>query len=291
VLAVRQPTSNLADVHLKTSPTRTSIRMKLPVFHVDAFTDRLFKGNPASVVLLDRWLPDQLMQGIAAENNLSETAFVVNLGQAYGLRWFTPRVEVPLCGHATLAAAYVLRSVVNAAPSDMAFETKSGELTVAERGGVFTLNFPAIPCSPDETARQRLVDVLRAPIAELHVARDRYLCVMDTVEAVRDIKPDFPAMAALPLPGVIATAKGDAPSDFTSRYFAPAKGVPEDPVTGASHCVLVPFWSRRLGRSRLSVYQASERGGRVECELRADRVLLGGRATLYMQGHIMVDDD
>jgi PhzF family phenazine biosynthesis protein len=210
--------------------------------------------------------------------------------RSYGLRWFTPRVEVPLCGHATLAAAYVLRSVVNTAPSDMKFETRSGELTVAERGGMFTLNFPAIPCSPDEAARQRVVDVLRAPIAELHAARDRYLCVMDTVDAVRSVKPDFQAMAALPLPGVIETARGDAPSDFTSRYFAPAKGVSEDPVTGASHCVLVPFWSRRLGRARLSAYQASERGGHVECELRADRVLLSGRAMLYMQGHIIVDD-
>ena len=224
------------------------------------------------------------MQAIAAENNLSETAFVVNVGQAYSLRWFTPRVEVPLCGHATLAAAYVLKSVVNAVLGDMKFETKSGEL-------IFTLNFPAIPCSPDETARQRLIDILRAPIAELHAARDRYLCVMDTVEAVRGVKPDFQAMAALPLPGVIVTAKGDAPSDFTSRYFAPAKGVSEDPVTGASHCVLVPFWSRRLDRSKLSAYQASERGGQVECELRTDRVLLGGRATLYMQGHITVDDN
>jgi PhzF family phenazine biosynthesis protein len=265
--------------------------MKLPVFHVDAFTDRLFKGNPASVVLLDRWLPEQLMQAIAAENNLSETAFVVNEGQAYGLRWFTPRVEVPLCGHATLAAAYVLKSVVHAAPGELKFETRSGELTVAEHSGLFTLNFPAIPCSPDETARQRLVDILRAPIAELHAARDRYLCVMDTVATVRGIKPDFQAMAALPLPGVIVTAKGDAPSDFTSRYFAPAKGVSEDPVTGASHCVLVPFWSRRLGRFRLSAYQASERGGQVACELRTDRVLLGRHAALYMQGHITVDDD
>ncbi|MFO1083240.1 MAG: PhzF family phenazine biosynthesis protein [Reyranellaceae bacterium] len=265
--------------------------MKLSVFHVDAFTDRLFKGNPASVVLLDRWLPDRLMQAIAAENNLSETAFVVNMGRAYGLRWFTPRVEVPLCGHATLAAAYVLASVVEAAPGDMTFETKSGALTVAEQGGVFTLNFPALPCSPDETAHRRLADVLRAPIAELHVARDRYLCVLDTVEAVRRVEPDFQAMAALPLPGVIATAEGEAPFDFTSRYFAPAKGVSEDPVTGASHCVLVPFWSRRLGRSKLSAYQASQRGGRVACELRGDRVLLGGRATLYMRGHIVVDDD
>jgi PhzF family phenazine biosynthesis protein len=265
--------------------------MRFPIFQVDAFTDRLFRGNPASVVLLDRWLPEQLMQAVAAENNLSETAFVVKIGQGYGLRWFTPRVEVPLCGHATLAAAYVLKSVINAAPGDLKFETKSGELTVAEHGGIFTLNFPAIPCSPDETARQRLVDILRAPIAELHAARDRYLCVMDSVEAVRCIKPDFRAMAALSLPGVIATAKGDAPFDFTSRYFAPAKGISEDPVTGASHCVLVPFWSRRLGRSRLSAYQASERGGQVACELKADRVLLGGRAMLYMQGHIMVDDN
>jgi PhzF family phenazine biosynthesis protein len=264
--------------------------MKLPIFHVDAFTGHLFKGNPASVVLLDQWLPDELMQAIAAENNLSETAFVVSNGPAYGLRWFTPRLEVPLCGHATLATAFVLKSVINAAPGDMTFETRSGELTVSERDGVFTLNFPAIACSRDETARQDLVDALRAPIAELHLARDRYLCVMDSVAAVRGVRPDFQLMAALPLPGVIVTAAGDPPFDFTSRYFAPAKGVSEDPVTGAAHCVLVPFWSRRLGRSGFSAHQASERGGNVVCELSGDRVLLGGRATLYMQGHITVDN-
>ncbi len=264
--------------------------MKLPVFHIDAFTDRPFKGNPASVVLLDHWLPERLMQTIAAENNLSETAFVVNDGKTYGLRWFTPRVEVPLCGHATLATAYVLKSIVKEKQGDLSFTTKSGVLTVAERDGVYTLNFPSIPCSPDESMSQRLAEILRTPITELHAARDRYLCVVNSVDDVHNAKPDFQAMAALPLPGVIVTAKGYAPFDFTSRYFAPAKGVTEDPVTGASHCVLVPFWSRRIGRSELSAYQASERGGRVDCELRGDRVLLGGRAILYMQGHIIVDD-
>lgn len=263
--------------------------MQLPVYHVDAFADRPFSGNPASVVVLDDWLPDPLMQAIAAENNLSETAFVVRSTTPMELRWFTPRVEVPLCGHATLATAFVLRTVLAASTDHLAFDTKSGVLTVQESAGAFTLNFPAIPVVPDASLHDQLSEILGAPVIEVHVAKDRYLCLLPSAEHVRNLRPDMTAIAKLPLTGLIVTAPGDAPDDITSRYFAPAKGVPEDPVTGAAHCVLAPFWAERLGRKRLQALQASERGGRILCEVAGSRVLLTGRARLYMRGIIEID--
>ena len=264
--------------------------MQLPVYHVDAFADCPFTGNPASVVVLEHWLPDGLMQAIAAENNLSETAFVVRSSSPMGLRWFTPRVEVPLCGHATLATAFVLRTVLQGQTTDFAFDTKSGILKMQETQQGFTLDFPAIPATPDPSRLDQLSTILGSPVTEVHVTKDRYLCLLPSPEAVRHLRPDMAAIAALPLPGLIVTSEGDCPDDITSRYFAPAKGVPEDPVTGAAHCVLTPFWAARLGRNRLQAYQASQRGGRILCEVVRDRVLLTGRARLYMRGIIELED-
>ncbi len=264
--------------------------MKLPVFHVDAFSDRPFRGNPASVVLLERWLPDDVMQAIAAEHKLSETACVIAEPGQLRLRWFTPRVEVPICGHATLATAYVLRSIGKAPSAEMAFQTQSGALTVSRKGDIFTLNFPASPCARDDTSKQVLSTLLGTPISEVHVSQDRYLCLLQSPENVRSARPNFQAMADLPLPGVIITAQGGAPYDFTSRSFAPVKGVPEDPVTGAAHCVLAPFWAARRGRNSLAAFQASERGGQVECVVDGDRVHMSGRATVYMEGQLVIDE-
>lgn len=264
--------------------------MRLPIFHVDAFTDRIFSGNPAAVVILDSWPEDALLQAIAAENNLSETAFVRADGDVLELRWFTPRIEVPLCGHATLATAFVLRTLSGIGRDPMIFSTRSGLLAVRESGGLFTLDFPALAVMPDDSERPAISRALGVGPREIHAARDRYLCVLEDAAAVCTLTPDHAALARLRLSGLMVTAPlaaGD--DDFVSRYFAPAKGVPEDPVTGAAHCALAPFWAQRLGKTRLTGFQASARGGRVICEVAGDRVLLTGAARLYMQGVIVID--
>jgi PhzF family phenazine biosynthesis protein len=266
---------------------------ELRYFMVDAFTDRPFAGNPAAVVPLDRWLPDDLMQSIAAELALSETAFFAPEPGAAGvglrLRWFTPVVEIDLCGHATLASAFVLMTRLEPRRTEVSFASRSGTLGVARSGDVLTLDFPARPPAPepDPQVRDVVAAALGKPPRELWRARD-LVAVYDSADDVRRLAPDFAKIAAIDVHAVIATAPGADGVDFVSRFFAPAQGVPEDPVTGSSHCTLTPLWAERLGRRTLLAHQVSKRGGVLECTLAGDRVKLGGRAVLVATGALIV---
>jgi len=260
--------------------------MRLPYFHVDAFASGVFRGNPAGVCPLDAWLPDATLQNIAAENNLSETAFVVARGEDYSLRWFTPTTEVDLCGHATLAAAFVLFTERGFQGEQLRFHSRSGPLSVAREGDVFTLDFPSRPAIPGPTP-EALRRGLGATPAEVRKARD-FLAVFDNEVDVRTLKPDFAALRTLDCLGIIATAPG-AECDFVSRFFAPAAGIDEDPATGSSHCTLIPYWAQRLGKQKLFARQVSARGGEMFCRLAADRVRIGGHAALYSRGELEVD--
>ncbi len=261
--------------------------MRIPLFQVDAFTlgDRPFTGNPASVCPLDAWLPDPVMQAIAAENNQAETAFFVPEGEGYALRWFTPLHEMDLCGHATLASAFIVFERLAPGRSEVAFRTvKAGALTVARDGPVLRLDFPAWPARPCPQPPPSLAAGLgRAPVETL-AARD-YLCVFAGEAEVAALDPDFAALRRLDR-AVIATAPAAGDGDFVSRFFAPVHGVDEDSVTGSSHCSLIPYWAGRLGRSDLVARQISRRGGRLFCALAGDRVSIGGRAVLYLEGAI-----
>jgi PhzF family phenazine biosynthesis protein len=259
--------------------------MQLEFHQVDAFSDRPFAGNPAMVYRLDTWLADELMQRIAAEHNLAETAFFVRETLGWHIRWFTPTTEVPLCGHATLASAHVLFDIYGETSDTIEFVGKSGPLSVSREGGRLLLDFPAMPPSEvgvtvdiERALGVEVVDVLGA--AEL-------LVVLESEQAVRDCKPDMAAIARLPWPGVIITAKGDQ-HDFVSRYFAPGLGIAEDSVTGSTHCSLIPYWSGRLNKLSLSAFQCSARGGELFCRLEGDRVKIGGYATLVASGTLMV---
>jgi predicted PhzF superfamily epimerase YddE/YHI9 len=259
--------------------------VKIPIYQVDAFTNRVFGGNPAAVCPLPSWPDDRAMQAIAAENNLAETAFFVGGGGRYDLRWFTPTVEVDLCGHATLASAFVVFRHLEPSLEAVSFRSKSGELRVARGGDLLTLDFPARPPARLEV-QPGLVRALGAAPAEAWAARDG-MAVFGTEEEVLALKPDMEAVAALDHFGVIVTAPGRA-SDFVSRFFAPRQGVPEDPVTGSAHCTLVPYWAKRLGKPRLHALQVSRRGGELFCEDRGDRVAMGGRAVQFLEGTIEV---
>lgn len=258
--------------------------MRLVQYVVDAFTDRVFAGNPAAVVLAEADLSETLMRSIAAENNLSETAFVRADADGWPLRWFTPTAEVPLCGHATLATAAALADRGHAGP--FRFETASGRLTVTVEDGLFTLDFPAWAVAPAE-APEGLAAALGAAPLEVHRGRD-WICVFASPAEVEALTPDHGRIAALAGERVIATAAGGEGVDVTSRYFAAKVGVPEDPVTGVAHTQLVPFWAARLGRTALLCRQASRRGGLLRCELVGDRVRLGGRAAIFSRGEIEV---
>jgi PhzF family phenazine biosynthesis protein len=256
-----------------------------PIHQIDAFTSRLFAGNPAAVVTLDAWLPDEVMQAIAAENNLAETAFVVLREQIAPLRWFTPTMEVDLCGHATLATAFVLFEYHDRSSAEVSFETRSGVLKVARHGDRLTLDFPSRP-GTSVAISDALVGALGARPQEAYQARD-LMVVLESEAVVRDLQPDLALIAALDAFAVIVTAPG-ADVDFVSRFFAPRAGIPEDPVTGSAHCTLAPYWSQRLGRNRLTARQVSRRGGELECELRGERVLISGRCVEYLRGEINV---
>ena len=260
--------------------------MKIPYFHVDAFARATFQGNPAGVCLLEDWLPEDLMKRIALENRHSETAFVVERDGAFHLRWFTPVKEVQLCGHATLAAAFVLFERRGFTGSTLRFETASGTLPVEREGALFVLDLPVRPTEPCEPP-EALIRALGCRPLETRRAR-AYLAVMESESAVRDLQPDLRAVEELEAAGVIVTAPG-LEVDFVSRYFAPKLGVPEDPVTGSAHCALVPYWAERLGKTKLEARQLSARGGELRCELRDDRVRLGGFAVAYLSGTIEVD--
>lgn len=261
--------------------------MEIPLYQVDAFADRPFAGNPAAICPLERWPDAPTMQAIAAENNLAETAFLVREGEGWALRWFTPTVEVDLCGHATLAAAWVIFEHLEpgrAAP--VAFATRSGTLTVTRlHDGALSMDLPALPPTPCDIPAD-LAAGLGVRIAECHVAAN-YMAVLDNEAAVRALAPDMAALARLHPRGTIATARGDG-CDFVSRFFGPSFGVPEDPVTGSAHCTLAPFWAARLGKTVLSARQVSPRGGTLTCEPLGDRVRLEGRAALFLEGRIVL---
>jgi predicted PhzF superfamily epimerase YddE/YHI9 len=257
--------------------------MKLPLYQLDAFTSRLFGGNPAAVVLLDAWLPDAVLAAIAAENNLAETAFVIPRPDVSPLRWFTPAIEVDLCGHATLAAADVLFRYRFPSHERLAFSTKSGELAVTRAGALLKMDFPARPGKP-VAVTDALVAALGARPRAAYLARD-LLAIFDSESEVRALHPDFARIEALDAFAVIVSAPGDK-IDFVSRFFAPGAGVPEDPVTGSAHCTLVPYWAARLAKNALSAQQVSARGGDLLCELCGERVLIAGQVVEYLRGEI-----
>ncbi len=259
--------------------------MKLDIYQIDAFTNRPFHGNPAAVVPLDRWLPDDVMQNIALENNLAETAFFVPGENGYDLRWFTPEIEMDLCGHATLATAYLVFEVLGTDQSTLRFQTQSGELTVEKRDGRFVLDFPVRSGIPAE-APAGLIKAVGAEPKEIYKSRD-YMFVYESESDIRAIVPDFGAMVKAGPDCVIVTAKGED-GDFVSRFFAPEVGVWEDPVTGSAHCTLIPYWADRLDKNELFARQLSSRGGELYCKLAGDRVKIAGEAVLYMRGEIYV---
>jgi PhzF family phenazine biosynthesis protein len=261
--------------------------MRIPLYQVDAFAERPFSGNPAAICPLEDWLPDDVMQAVASENNLSETAFFVPVGQGYHLRWFTPVAEVDLCGHATLASAYVIFRFLRPELREIAFTTQqAGTLTVSRDGDLLALDFPSRPPSPCAIQPELGAALGRIPLAVL-AARD-YVAVYETAEEIEALAPDFTAIAALDRFAVMVTAPGREGVDFVSRFFAPAKGVDEDPVTGSSHCTLIPYWAERLGKTRLEARQLSKRGGALSCSLRGGRVTIAGRAALYLTGTIEI---
>jgi len=260
-----------------------AMRHSTPYFEVFAFTNRIFGGNPAGVCLLDEWLPNELMQTIAAQNDLPETAFVVRQNDFFDLRWMTPKVEVELCGHATLAAAHVLFRHRNQPGDQVRFHSQAGDLIVAREGNRLVLDFPSRPASKVE-ACQELADSLGAMPDEILKDRD-YFAVFGSQREVAAIKPDLEALSRLDVQGVVVTAPGDD-CDFVSRYFAPAAGIPEDPVTGSTHCTLIPYWSQRLGKRDLFARQISARAGELFCEERGDRVGIGGEALTYVEGQL-----
>jgi predicted PhzF superfamily epimerase YddE/YHI9 len=262
--------------------------MRLPIYQVDAFAEKLFGGNPAAICPLPQWLPDATMQAIAAENNLAETAFFVRDGADYALRWFTPAVEVDLCGHATLAAAHIVFSFLEPQRPSVGFRTlKAGALTVTRRGDRLVMDFPSRPAVPTEAPPGLLAAVGGTP-REILRARDHLLVYASAAEVVA-LNPDFAALAKIPeCWGACATAPGEDGVDFVSRFFGPAQGVDEDPATGSSHCTLTPYWAKRLGKNELKARQLSRRGGALECTLDGDRVSIAGRAVLYLEGQITV---
>lgn len=257
--------------------------MRVHLFHIDAFTAQRFRGNPAAVMPLESFPADALMQAIAAENNLSETAFIVPQGDDYRLRWFTPAVEVPLCGHATLASAAVVMERLHPGRQQVTFYTASGPLTVKRAAAGYVMDFPARPVAPVSTPTG-LADALKVAPVEVLANDVNYLAVLSDERAVIGLAPDIAAIARLDRSGLIVTAKGSGDHDIVSRYFTPARGVAEDPVTGSAHCALAPFWSQRLGKSELRAYQASRRGGEMTCRIRGQRVELEGTCVFYLEG-------
>lgn len=257
--------------------------MKLKQYQVDAFATRAFEGNPAAVCPLESWLDDDLLQSIAAENNLSETAFFVPAETGFKLRWFTPLKEVDLCGHATLATAHVIFEILGYAKQIITFETRSGELFVKKKGKLLEMNFPAYPPTPcdmnetlDKGFGQRPIEVLVA---------DDYMAVFDNEATIRAISPDQTLLSQLDLRGVIITDPG-TDVDFISRFFAPKYGIHEDPVTGSAHCELAPYWANKLGKNNLTARQVSKRGGIINCEINNTRVLISGSAVTFMEAEI-----
>jgi PhzF family phenazine biosynthesis protein len=257
--------------------------MQAAIFQVDAFASRRYSGNPAAVLVLEDFPENALMQAIAAENNLAETAFLVATDRDYRLRWFTPTVEVPLCGHATLASAAVVMERLQPGRTDVAFHTASGLLPVRQSAAGYVLDFP-LRRSTSVSAPPQLLDALGVHAVEVLADAFNYLVVVAEAGMVRALDPDLAAISRLDRAGVIVTAAGDNGYDMVSRYFAPAKGIPEDPVTGGAHCALAPYWSARLHKTELRAWQASRRGGEMICRMKGDRVELQGSCVFFMEG-------
>lgn len=260
--------------------------MDLRLYQIDAFTDRLFGGNPAAVCPLESWLPDETMQKIAAENNLSETAFFVRTGGGFHIRWFTPAVEVDLCGHATLAASYVIFNDGRFPGEAITLASRSGPLRVRREGDLLVLDFPSDPPSPAAPPEGLVAAIGRTP-AEILKGTTDYLLVYGAEDHVASLTPDFVALGRVPARGIVVTAPG-SDVDFVSRFFGPRVGVPEDPVTGSAHTMLTPYWSKRLGKPVLEARQISKRQGRLRCRLAGDRVEIAGRAVPYLTGTITI---
>ena len=260
--------------------------MELRIYQVDAFAENVFEGNPAAVIPLDEWLSDELMQKIGRENNLSETAFFIPEGEGYHIRWFTPTVEVDLCGHATLAAAHVLFNHMDYKGKEIEFQSRSGLLRVTKDNGLIQLNFPASYLVKKELP-EILSESLNIQPVECWQGFEDIFLVYNTEEEIKTLKPNFRKLAKVETRGVIVTAKGSE-VDFVSRFFAPAVGVNEDPVTGSAHTMLVPYWTVKLGKKVLHGRQLSERGGNLYCEERGPRVFIAGKAVTYRIGHIFI---
>jgi PhzF family phenazine biosynthesis protein len=260
--------------------------MKIRLYQIDAFTDRVFGGNPAAVCPLDSWLPDELMQNIAAENNLAETAFFVREDPRFHIRWFTPEIEVDLCGHATLASAFVLFNLEHFPTPVIEFSSRSGLLRVSKNGDILTLDFPA-----DELrkcpAPKGLPEGMGLQPLEVYKGKTDYMLVYSDAGQIESLKPDMQAISGIDVRGIIVTAPG-VDVDFVSRFFAPQSGIPEDPVTGSAHTTLAPYWAKKLGRRELTARQLSKRGGRLQCRVAGDRVEISGQARAYMTGEISI---
>lgn len=257
--------------------------MQAPLFQLDAFTTQRFSGNPAAVMLLDHYPDDATLHALAAENNLSETAFLVRDGADFQIRWFTPKVEVPLCGHATLASAAVVLDRLDVGRDAVVFHSASGPLTVRRSQDRYVMDFPARTCTavvPPEDFAQ----ALGVPVEEVVWDGFNFIARLAQAKDVRNLKPDLRRIEQMPCGGVAVTAPGDGVYDIVSRYFAPAKGIDEDPVTGGAHCALTPYWTERLGKAELRAFQASPRGGELLCRLRGDRVELEGACVFYLEG-------
>lgn len=265
--------------------------MQLKLYQVDAFAQKLFEGNPAAVVPLESWLPDATMQAIAQENNLAETAFVVPVESGYHIRWFTPAAEVALCGHATLASAFVLFELLGEATETLRFDSASGPLWVVRNSaGLLELNFPAQALQAVDAPKSLIKGLALKPAEFECLAQEDYLIVLESAEQLRTVQPDHACLQQLDLRGVIVTSPADqAQYDFYARFFAPKLQVPEDPVTGSAYTQLVPYWQERLGQTEFVARQLSPRGGDVFCSLSGDRVLIAGNAVCYLRGEIVVE--
>jgi len=261
--------------------------MKLSMYQVDAFANQLFAGNPAAIVPLDNWISDDKMQALAAENNLAETAFFVKEGEEYYIRWFTPVDEVPLCGHATLASAHVIFNELGYEGDIIKFNCKSGELTVSQKEGWITLNFPAMLTTEIAVKDNAILAFGTKPVAA-YISEKYYLMFeFDSEETIQNMNPNFNELLNWDERAIIVTAKSEK-YDFVSRMFAPKIGVNEDPVTGSAHTRLIPFWSNKLGKSEMLAKQLSKRGGELKCKFLGDRVEMSGQSVLYLKGEIFI---
>lgn len=262
--------------------------MTIPIYQADAFTEKVFGGNPAAVCPLDEWLPDTLMQQIAMENNLAETAFIVKEKDGYRIRWFTPTVEVDLCGHATLATAHIFFNHLGYQGKDISFNSKSGWLKVSKQdNGQLTLDFPADKYEAVSEIPGAIAAGIKLPVNKLYKGRFDYMMVVDNQKIIEDLQPDFKTLATIKSRGLLVTAPGNE-VDFVSRCFFPQSGIDEDPVTGSAHTLLVPYWAEVLKKNTLTAIQWSARKGHLDCELAGDRVLMSGYAVTFLKGDIII---